>query len=62
MNFKEYVNEGNMQFKKYVVSLKHDNGTVNIKTVATSEKTAKENVLNAENAPASAVISVKEVK
>jgi len=44
---------------KYIVKVKHDKGTVNIKTSASSPEVAKELVMKSEGCPASSIISVK---
>jgi hypothetical protein len=46
--------------KHYTLKVKHDNGKVNLKTTASSEKEAKEKIMKAEGCPESAIISCKE--
>lgn len=43
----------------YIVTMKHDHGTVRIQTFASSPEVAVEIVCRAETAPPSAVVSVK---
>lgn len=47
---------------EYTLKVKHDNGTVNIKTTASSEEAAIGNIMKAENCPRSAIISVNKTK
>jgi hypothetical protein len=47
--------------KKYKITLKHDNGRFSITTTAVSLEAATRIVLNAEGAPASAIIKTEEV-
>jgi hypothetical protein len=47
--------------KKYKITLKHDNGRFSITTTAVSLEAATRIVLNAEGAPASAIIKTQEV-
>ena len=44
--------------KRYVVTLRHDHGTVDLKVTASSEEAAIHMVLEAERAPDSAVVCV----
>ena len=48
-------------FKHYVVTLRHDDGTIRIRTAASSAEVAIDIVLRAEHTPQSAVVSVREV-
>lgn len=50
------------EIKKYKITLKHDNGKVNIITTASDEKQAREIVLKWEGAPACAIVKVKQLK
>lgn len=51
-----------LEIKQWVVTLKHDAGTVRIQTAAPTAASAETQVLLAEHAPASAVISVEELE
>lgn len=44
--------------KRYVVTLRHDHGTVDLKVTASSEEAAIHMVLEAERAPDSAVVCI----
>jgi len=59
-NMFESIKKSNNGFKLYTVKVKHDDGTTNIVTAASSEKSAKEIVMNAEGCPECAIISIKE--
>ena len=50
-----------MEFKQYIVTLKHDAGVISILTASTSAEIAVKLVTDAEYAPMSAVISVEEL-
>jgi len=45
--------------KQYIITLKHDNGKIAIRTAAISKEQAVRQVLNAENAPKCAIVSVR---
>lgn len=49
-----------MNYKEYVVTLRHDRGVIRIATTATDHATARRIVLAAECAPESAVLCVAE--
>ncbi len=51
-----------MELKKYLITLKHDNGKIKIATVATNAKKAIETVCNSENAPITALCEIEEIK
>jgi hypothetical protein len=55
------INE-QMGVDEYNLKVKHDNGTVNIKTTASSEEAAIGNVMKAENCPRGAILSVSKTK
>lgn len=44
---------------EYIVTVKHDNGTIKIKTTASSEEEAKNVVIKAEGCPESSILDVK---
>jgi hypothetical protein len=48
--------------KKYTITLKHDNGKINITTMASDELTAIAKVMLMENCPKSAIIKIKVTK
>ena len=48
--------------KKYRLTLKHDNGTVNITTVAKDFATAIHLIMEAEGCPESAITNIKVLK
>ena len=48
----------NFQLHEYILTVKHDNGKVKIKTVASSETAARTIVENAEHCPPRAIIKV----
>jgi hypothetical protein len=54
----ESVNE-EFGVNEYIVTVKHDNGSKNIKTTASSEDAAKKKIMAAEGCPASAITSIK---
>lgn len=47
--------------KKYVLTIKHDGGTVNITTTASSKEQAIKQVCNSEKCPKSAILDIKEL-
>ena len=47
---------------EYVLTVKHDNGTTNIKTTASSEDAAKKKIMAAEGCPETAITSIKMTK
>lgn len=55
------IKEESLPLKKYSIKVKHDKGTITIKTSASSEEAARTKVCNAEGCPESAIISSKEV-
>ena len=55
------INE-QMGVDEYTLKVKHDKGTVNIKTTASSEEAAIGNVMKAENCPRGAILSVSKTK
>jgi len=48
--------------KEYFVKLKHSNGYITLKTIASSQKQAIKIICNAENAPQNAIIKITEGK
>lgn len=48
-----------MKNYKYVITLKHDNGKINIMTVASNKEEAKKIVCEAEKCPYNAIIKIK---
>lgn len=48
--------------KKYKITLKHDNGKINITTMAENEITAISKVMLTEQCPRSAIIKIKVIK
>jgi len=60
INQKESGLTESTDLKHYTLKVKHDNGKVNLKTTASSEKEAKEKITKAEGCPESAIISCKE--
>ena len=54
----ETLNKG-ASMKQYIITLKHDNGKIAIRTAAISKEQAVRQVLNAENAPKCAIVSVR---
>jgi hypothetical protein len=51
-----------MGVNEYILTVKHDKGTVNLKTTASSEDAAKKKIMAAEGCPESAITSVKLTK
>lgn len=51
-----------LQMNIYILTLKHDNGTIRIKTSASSEEAAISKVMAAELCPRSAIKSIKYIK
>ena len=51
-----------MDIIKYKITLKHDNGKINIVCAATTKKEAINIVLKSENAPKSAIVNVERIK
>lgn len=47
--------------KTYKLTLKHDNGTVNLIVKAGNEESAKQIVMKAEGCPAGAITKIKEL-
>jgi len=48
--------------KKYIIKLRHDNGTVSFIVIASSQDNAIKQVCNSENCPESAIYSIRECK
>ena len=47
---------------QYILNVQHDTGVVTIRTAATSERWARQIVMNAEGCPAQAILSCKTYK
>ncbi len=47
--------------KAYVLKVNHDAGTFFIKTTASSEQAAKENLMKFENCPESSILGIKQI-
>lgn len=48
--------------KQFIITLRHDKGKIKLKTAASSEDAAIQNVLNFEGCPRRAVINIKQQK
>jgi hypothetical protein len=48
-----------MKFRKYVLTVKHDEGKAKIRTVARNKAQARKQVCNAENCPVSSITKTK---
>lgn len=48
--------------KTFKIKLKHDNGTINLKTVARNKENAIYKIVQAENCPINAIKQIKELK
>ena len=48
--------------RQYIITLRHDSGTIRIQTAASSKEQAVKQVCDAERAPYTAVINVKTIK
>lgn len=51
-----------MKLFQFKATIRHDNGSFNLSTVATSRTQAKLTICKAENCPESAILSIKKVK
>lgn len=47
--------------KKYILTIKHDNGKFKTCTTASSIERAKKQVMNFEHCPESAIVKIKEI-